>query len=95
MGQGHSTSAQGRLGVAAGGLLLLAGCSARGAPAVPAFGAFFPAWLIAALAGVLAAIGVRIVLALTGLDAVVPWLLAVCASAGLIVAIAVSAWVFG
>lgn len=78
-----------------GSLLLVAGCSVRGAPAIEAFGAFFPAWLIAGLAGVIAAIGLRVVLALSGLDAVVPWLLAVCVSAGLNVAIAVSAWVLG
>ncbi|MFN3991106.1 MAG: hypothetical protein ACK4IS_12685 [Erythrobacter sp.] len=95
MTQGHVTKAEARRGAAIGSLLLVAGCNARGAPAIEAFGAFFPAWLISALVGVIAAIGLRLVLALSGLDAVVPWLLAVCVSAGLIVAIAVSAWAFG
>jgi hypothetical protein len=77
------------------GTLLLGGCASSGAPAVPVFGAFFPAWLIATISGVIAAIVLRVGLAVSGLDEVVPWLLAVCSSAGLIVAVAVSALLFG
>lgn len=76
-------------------LLALASCSGHGAPAVALFGAYFPAWLIAALIGVFAAVLARVGLALTGWDAFVPWLLAVCVSIGLIVAIAVSGVIFG
>lgn len=76
-------------------VVFLTGCSIDGAPAVELFGAYFPAWLIAALVGIFAAILARIGLAMSGLDEVVPWLLAVCSSIGLIVAIAVSAIMFG
>lgn len=76
-------------------LCVLAGCNGDSAPAMPLFGAYFPAWLIAALIGVIAAIAARIALAFSGLDKVVPWLLAVCSSIGLIIAIAVSAVIFG
>lgn len=73
----------------------LAGCGGNGAPVAPLLGAYFPGWLVAALIGVLAAILARLALALTGWDAFVPWLLAVCSSIGLIAAIALSAVMFG
>ncbi|MFL0671365.1 MAG: hypothetical protein ACJLS3_08070 [Erythrobacter sp.] len=81
--------------IAAPIMLMLTGCAGSSAPAAPLLGAYFPAWLIAALIGVVAAILARVVLALTGWDAIVPWMLVVCASIGLIVAIAVSALLFG
>lgn len=81
--------------IAAPLVLALAGCAGSSAPAAPLLGAYFPAWLIAGLIGVVAAILARVVLAVTGWDAIVPWLLAVCASIGLIVAIATSALLFG
>lgn len=84
-----------RLAAGVPSLLFLTGCSIDGAPSIELFGAYFPAWLIAALVGVFAAILARVGLAMSGLDEVVPWLLAVCSSIGLIVAIAVSAIMFG
>ncbi len=68
------------------GLLCLAGCASRGAPSFIAFGAYFPAWLLCGVAGVLAAIATRLALLLTGLSESVPFQLIVCISAGMIVA---------
>ena len=50
---------------------VLGGCDPA-APAVPFLGAFFPAWLLAALVGILTAIIVRIVFIQISLDDVLP-----------------------
>ena len=47
-------------------LLSLCGCSEPGAPSFAIFGAFFPAWLLCALLGILVALGLLIWLAYRG-----------------------------
>jgi hypothetical protein len=77
--------------IAACGLLLgLSGCAVRGAPYYILFGAYFPAWMLCALVGILASIGARIGMVATGLSEQLPYQLFLCASAGVIIAVA--AW---
>jgi len=68
----------------------ISGCTPRGAPSFVLFGAFFPAWLLVAGIGILAAIGTRVAMVATGLAELLPLQLAVCVSAG--VTFAVLAW---
>ncbi len=69
------------------GLLLgLAGCASRGAPSFVLFGAYFPAWMLCAVLGLVGAIATRVTMVATGLSDTIPYQLFVCASAGLIVA---------
>jgi hypothetical protein len=67
---------------------LLGGCAA--APSITVAGAYFPAWLVCALIGVLGAIVARMALAGTGLAQALPLQLLVCLSVG--VACAAAAW---
>jgi len=53
--------------------LLLAGCSSSGAPSFDLFGAFFPAWLLCGVIGVVGAIAARAVFVGTGLLSLVPY----------------------
>jgi hypothetical protein len=71
-----------------GALLGLSGC-AREAPSFILFGAYFPAWMLCALFGILGAIAIRLTMVVTGLSQALPFQLFVCMSIGLIVAIAV------
>ena len=66
---------------------LMSGCTLRGAPSFVLFGAFFPVWMLLAFIGILAAIGTRVALVATGLAELLPLQLAVCVSAGVMVAI--------
>ena len=66
---------------------MMSGCTLRGAPSFVLFGAFFPAWMLLAGIGILAAIGMRVALVATGLAELLPLQLAVCVSAGVMVAI--------
>jgi len=71
---------------------LVSGC--KGAPSIPVAGAYFPAWLVCSLIGVLGAIVARTVLATMGLAQVVPLQLLVCLSVGLLcAAVAWAGWV--
>lgn len=63
--------------------LALGGCAQRGAPSFPLFGAYFPAWMLCALLGILVAIGARAVFVATGLSAALPFQLFVCVATGL------------
>jgi hypothetical protein len=76
-------------------LVGISGCSARGAPSFVLFGAFFPAWMLLAGIGILAAIATRAAMVATGLAGVVPLQLLVSISSGLTVAILVWAIWFG
>jgi len=51
--------------------LPLAGCNG-GAPAIPLFGAYFPAWMLCAFGGILGAIAIRLVLIQIGIDDAIP-----------------------
>jgi len=75
--------------------VVVSGCASRGAPSFILFGAFFPAWMLVAGIGILAAIGVRAIMIATGLVEVVPLQLLVCTSAGLTAAIIIWTLWFG
>lgn len=62
-----------RLGILALAAMALAGCSAGGgAPSVPVFGSFFPAWVICAVGGVLVAVALRALLVALRIDEHLP-----------------------
>ena len=61
------------------------GCG--GAPSVTIAGAYFPAWLLCAIIAVLVAAFIRAAMVATGLANFIPYQLAVCCSAGVIVAL--------
>ena len=50
--------------------MALAGCS--GAPALNILGSFFPSWMLCVIAGIGAAVAVRVALALVGIDKAIP-----------------------
>lgn len=65
---------------------LLTGCSLAAAPSFALFGAFFPAWMLCALIGILGAAGARVVLTTPAFnDVMIPFQLAVCTAAGVLV----------
>ncbi len=66
-----------------------------GAPSFEAFGAYFPAWLLCGLIGILGAIIARVVLVNTQLATVLPYQLGVCLAIGTIAAILVWLTLFG
>ena len=68
-------------------LLGLSGCAAAGAPSFILFGAYFPAWMLCAMLGIVGAIATRVVMVATGLSDVVPFQLFICVSIGLIIAV--------
>lgn len=57
------------------------------APSFELFGAFFPAWMLCALIGIIGAAGTRVVLTTPFFNHVLPFQLAVCTAAGVIVAL--------
>ena len=65
----------------------LEGCG--GAPSFPFVGAFFPVWLASAVIGGLAALIARAVFVATGLSALLPFQLFVCAAIGTLAGILV------
>ena len=67
--------------------LALTSCSSGGAPSFTLFGAFFPAWLLCGIIGVVGAAVARIACVSTGLSNTLPYQLFVCAAAGVIVAV--------
>jgi hypothetical protein len=71
---------------------ILGGCAA--APSIPIAGAYFPAWLVCALIGVLGAIVARMVLGGTGLGQALALQLLVYLSVGVVcAALAWAGWV--
>jgi hypothetical protein len=73
--------------------MTLTGCSAGSAPSFDLFGAFFPAWLLCGLIGIVGAIVARVVFVSTGLAHTLPYQLAVCTAIGVITALLV--WLIG
>ncbi|WP_322044464.1 hypothetical protein [Paraburkholderia sp. J67] len=71
----------------------LAGCAARGAPAFALFGAYFPFWLMSAIAGVVGALIAHRVFVATGWVRAVPWQLSVCTAIGIVTGVLV--WLAG
>ena len=63
------------------------GCSFGVAPSFELFGAFFPAWMLCALIGIVGALTTRAVLTTPAFSGVVPFQFAVCTAAGVIVAL--------
>ena len=74
---------------------VLAGCSSKPAPAVIAFGAYFPDWLILAMAAVVIAILARIAFGLAGQGDAVPFPLFTCLAIGVIVTSSLYLFWFG
>ena len=66
---------------------MMAGCSLGVAPSFELFGAFFPAWMLCALIGIVAAGGTRVLLTTPAFNGVVPFQLGVCTAGGLVVAL--------
>jgi len=64
---------------------MLTGCSLAAAPSFELFGAYFPAWMLCALLGIVGAAGTRVILTTSALEGVVPLQFAVCTAVGLIV----------
>lgn len=64
---------------------LLSGCGRTGAPFYVLFGAFFPAWLLCMILGVLGSIAARQVFVKVGVYSTLPYKLFVCLSIGLMV----------
>jgi hypothetical protein len=79
--------------VAAGSLP--AGCSLAAAPSFELFGAYFPAWMLCGLIGIVGAAGTRVVLTTPALSDAVPFQFAVCTAAGVIVALLTWMLLFG
>jgi hypothetical protein len=79
----------------ASGLLTLTGCSLQGAPSFPLVGAYFPAWMMCALIGILTAIGFRVAFLALGIDAILRFRLFTYVSLGVLMALLVWALVFG
>jgi hypothetical protein len=75
---------------------MLTGCSSVGAaPSFELFGAFFPAWMLCGLIGIVGAAGTRVVLTTPTLSDVIPFQLAVCTAAGVIVGLLAWMVLFG
>jgi len=66
---------------------MLSGCSLAAAPSFELFGAYFPAWMVCALIGIVGAASTRVVLTTPALNGVVPFQFAVCTAVGIIVAL--------
>ena len=71
----------------------LTGCSTGGAPSFDLFGAFFPAWLLCGVIGIVGAVVARVVFVGTGLANSLPYQLAVCTAIGVMTALLV--WLVG
>ena len=68
---------------------VVSGCSGVGAPSFELFGAFFPAWMLCALIGIIGAASTRAVLTTPTFYGSIPFQLAVCTAVGVIVALVV------
>jgi hypothetical protein len=75
--------------------ITLGGCADHGAPSFALAGAYFPAWMICALLGIIAAIGARVGFIVSGLATVLPFQLFVCTSIGICVGLLVWLLWFG
>jgi hypothetical protein len=71
----------------------MGGCATHGAPTFVLFGAYFPAWMLVGLIGILAGVAARVVMVTTGLAEVIPSQLLSCVSIG--ATIAILAWLIG
>ena len=84
-----------RLGLSLSACVLLGGCGLSGAPSFSLFGAFFPAWLLCSVFGIVCAMLARAVFIGTGLADILPFQLLVCTSIGLMCGALTWLWAFG
>jgi hypothetical protein len=84
-----------RLGLSPAACVLLGGCGLSGAPSFSLFGAFFPAWLLCSVFGIVCAMLARAVFIGTGLADILPFQLLVCTSIGLMCGALTWLWAFG
>jgi hypothetical protein len=68
-------------------LTLSGGCAAHGAPSLALFGAYFPFWLLSAVAGLIGALVAHRVFVTTGWSRAVPYQLSVCSAIGIVVGV--------
>ena len=73
----------------------IGGCARRGAPSFMLFGAYFPAWLLCSILGILAAGIARVIFVSSGLSAALPFQLFLCSAIGVIFALLVWLLWFG
>ena len=73
----------------------LTSCSLAAAPSLELFGAYFPAWMLCALIGIIGAAGTRVLLTKPPLSGVVPFQFTVCTAVGVIVGLLSWAALFG
>jgi hypothetical protein len=73
--------------------LSLGGCYTGGAPSFTLFGAFFPAWLLCGIVGIVGAVVARGAFVSSGLANTLPYQLAVCTAIGVITALLI--WLIG
>lgn len=73
------------IGTATAIALLATGCTS--APSFSIFGAYFPRWLVAAIAGLFMALAAYRIFAATGWNRIVPWQLCVCSAIGSVLAV--------
>lgn len=73
--------------------LLLGGCTSS--PTIPLFGAYFPGWLLCAAVGVVAAIVVRTLSIISGLDAILVFRLFTYVATGVLVGLGLWTLIFG
>ena len=66
---------------------MLTGCSLAAAPSFELFGAYFPAWMLCALIGIVGAASTRVVFTTPAFNGMVPFQFAVCTAVGVIVAL--------
>jgi hypothetical protein len=74
---------------------MLTGCSVAAAPSFDLFGAFFPAWMLCALVGIIGAACTGVALRTPALNDVIPFHLALCTAVGVIVGLLVWMLLFG
>ena len=65
----------------------LMGCSLAAAPSFALFGAYFPAWMLCGLIGIVGAAATRVLLTSPALSGVVPFPFTVCTAVGVIAAL--------
>jgi hypothetical protein len=73
----------------------LAGCGVRGAPWFSLYGAYFPAWMLCGLIGVVGAVLARVLCVAIGLDAILRARLLTYGSLGVILALGTRQCGFG
>ena len=66
---------------------MLTGCSLAAAPSFALFGAYFPAWMLCGLIGIVGAAATRVLLTSPALSGVVPFPFTVCTAVGVIAAL--------